>query len=212
MLQYHPFKDNPDAPLWISSNNRYRNKPIIYPGARAMIHRIFEKAGYLKRAELTEEEKHKKMKGKIVWLKKKCNPHHFRKSRASINAPIVSESILCDMMGWVQGSREARTYVHLSGGQVKKAYLEARNIIPRDTKPPETITCICGEVNNRKDKYCYKCYRALSIEVALNDAEKKKNAINEAMLFMSQIIANPELKQKFEAFQKSNATQGRVTT
>jgi integrase len=206
-LQQHPFKDNPNSLLWISDNNKYYNKPLRYVGFKIMLERIFEKAGYLQRYEQTEEEKIKKVKGKIAFLKKKCNLHWMRHGRATLWAPIYKEQILCELMGWQSGSKQAKVYLHLGGSQVKDAFLEANNLIKKENHTPDMITCICGELNNRKDKYCYKCYRPLSINTALIDAENRKNAIDEAVVFMAQIVGNPELKRQFEEFQKSKVMQ-----
>jgi len=88
-LQRHPEKDNPEAYVWYK-----RGKFISYATAQKLLERLFVKAD----------------------IQKKCNPHHFRHSSATYKAKKGwSLSQLCVYYGWEQGSREAQTYINLSG-------------------------------------------------------------------------------------------------
>jgi integrase len=105
-LADHPYKNNPRALLWISTHYGHYGEPIRYYGIKRMLSKIFKRAG----------------------VDKKCNAHHFRHSRATLNAPQYSESVLCKMMGWSVGSRQVRTYVHLNDANIANLFLEAHGI------------------------------------------------------------------------------------
>ena len=48
-LSVHPFRNDPNAPLWVGVGTVGRNEPLSYNGARAMLKRLVKKAGVNKR-------------------------------------------------------------------------------------------------------------------------------------------------------------------
>ncbi|MBW2965283.1 tyrosine-type recombinase/integrase, partial [Candidatus Woesearchaeota archaeon] len=72
-----------------------------YSAIRSMVSRTFEKAG----------------------IRKKCNPHAFRHSRATYMANHLTEFQMNQYFGWIQGSDMPSTYVHMSGREVDDAIL-----------------------------------------------------------------------------------------
>ena len=96
-------------------------------------------------------------------IKKPLNPHHFRHSAATRYANTLTEAQLCGYMGWVQGSQEARTYVHLSGRDIDDAILKMHgkkkeDIKKIDIKKKEPKVCPrCKTVNDHLANMCQVC-------------------------------------------------------
>jgi len=67
-------------------------------------------------------------------IDKPINPHHFRHSRATDLAKKLTEAQLCQYMGWIQSSREAATYIHLSGRDMDKAILTLHGLAEEETE------------------------------------------------------------------------------
>lgn len=181
-LQDHPYKDNPNALLWISTHvGRYYLQPLRYLGIKRLLERVADRAG----------------------LKKKHNAHWFRHSRATILAPQYSEAVLCKIMGWSIGSAQVRTYVHLGASQVENAFLKHHGIAPEERTKPDVQFCVCGTTNTASARYCFKCGNALNIATIVDDELKKTAAIDEALHLFADIMSNPELRKQFEEYKRN---------
>lgn len=176
-LSIHPFRDC-DGFLWIGSSPRNLNAPLMHVGAAKLVKRCFEKAK----------------------LKKKCNLHWFRHSRASILAPKLTEIMLCQFMGWVLGSDQVKAYVHLNRQQLENIYLGYHGLESEKKKEKLTVKCGCGAINNTNARYCYTCGRPLSIDIALQDEETLKKETNKTIQFLIELMKDPEMLKKFEEF------------
>jgi integrase len=175
-MKYHPYQDNENALMWLSSNHKYYHQPLRSIGVQKTLVRVFERANVVK----------------------KRNPHWFRHSRATIWAQSYSESVLCKLMGWTEGSKQVKTYVHLGGTQVQEAFMIQNNIKQETPKETSVIKCTCGTLNHKLQRYCQTCFKPLTLDIALNDEEKKNTAINEAMTIMSEVMKDPELRARFD--------------
>lgn len=182
----HPNKENKNSLLWISKNNGHYGKPLRYIGIRKLLMRVFQRAN----------------------LKKKCNPHFMRHSRATFSARDYREEVLNKMMGWVPGSKMTKTYVHLNSDVVEQEFKRVNGLEEeQEKKVPKTMSCVCGSVNDSHSKYCFKCGKPLKIAVVLEDEQKSNDAISEAIGLLTKIMSNPELKNKFEEYQKNGGKQ-----
>lgn len=179
-MDTHQERDNPDATLWISRVNKWKNERLRYAGIRKLISRCFSRAG----------------------VNKRHNPHFFRHSRATIDAPLYSEAIQCKLKGWRIASTMPRRYTHIKDKQVEDAFLKARGIASEENKvyPDLPIKCICETENPPDSKYCFRCGKALKLDVALEAEERKNAAIEEAFQIMAKIMTDPALKDQFEKF------------
>jgi integrase len=178
-LELHPQRNNPNALVWIVQGNRHEGKPYHWVGIIKTLRRVMLKSG----------------------LKKKCNPHWFRHSRATILVEEnYTEEIIRNIMGWTAGSDEIKTYIHIGAKQVEKAFQERNGLLKEEIKIPKITHCSCGKINSSEARYCIGCGRALSVGIMLEDEVKKKDAINEAFELFSKIMSNPELREKFEQF------------
>jgi len=158
-LNSHPFRENPEAWLWISLNN-FRRLP--YNSLRTVLRVIAEKAG----------------------VKKKVNPHAFRHARATHLANFLTEAQMKEFFGWVQDSDMASVYVHLSGRDVDRAILSLYGVETEESKKKNEILkpkkCLrCGELNPATNRVCGRCFFPLDegAEVIF-EKELKRELIN----------------------------------
>lgn len=89
--------------------------------------------------------------GKKAEIKKPLNPHHFRHSAATRYANTLTEAQLCQFMGWVIGSQESRTYVHLSGRDLDDAILKMHGKKTKDEEKKKI------EIKKKEPKICPRC-------------------------------------------------------
>lgn len=154
-LDTHPEKDNPDAPLWVNYG-RYKGQAMKYGGIRMVIKRAAKNAG----------------------IKKRVYNHLFRHSRITEYATFMTQAQLEKNMGWVHGTQQSGTYIHLAGSQVDNTILEHYGIKEK-SEVPSTMTpkkCPrCSTTNGPTAKYCSSCRMALTSEAAyeIEDDEQK---------------------------------------
>ena len=172
-LNDHPMKNDPEAPLWIKTNN----EPITYSTISKLIKKIAKKAG----------------------IKKGVHAHLFRHSRATFLAQYLTEAQLSHYLGWVQGSKMASIYVHLSGRDMDKALLGIYGIKFEEKKEEERlkpkICPRCKERNAYNAVFCSRCGLPLDIKSAILKSELR----DEADKLLSDILKkNPELSTLLE--------------
>ncbi len=113
-------------------------------------------------------------------LTKKITPHKMRHSRATHLAQHFTEAQMCAYLGWVQGSNMPATYVHLTGKDLDSAVFRL-NGLEENKKPVESkfsnrVCKRCSKKNEPTASFCVQCGAPLSIEVALELDEKRKEA------------------------------------
>lgn len=173
-LNKHPFRDDPNACLWL---NR-RLKPHLYSGINAILRLTATKAG----------------------IKKRVNPHNFRHSRATYLANYLTEAQMKEYFGWQQDSRMAAVYVHLSGKNVDEALLKVYGIdIGKEKKesafkPRECPRC--KEVNQSTNKFCFKCGIVLDEETKA-EVIRKNLERKEADDIMDRLLEDQEFREVF---------------
>jgi hypothetical protein len=80
----------------------------------------------------------------------------------------LNESQLCAIFGWQLGSKQVRTYIHLSRVQVENAYKKLYGLGNKEELPPTLIKCpICSTNNPSKEEVCIKCHNPLTVLGAL---------------------------------------------
>jgi integrase/recombinase XerD len=165
-LNKHPLRDDPNSPVWMSKRTKQQ---IGYKNVIKLIREI------AKKAEIT----------------KRVNPHSFRHARATAMANHLTEAQMKEYFGWVQESKMAAVYVHLSGRDVDTAILKANGIVIDDEKNTSKListTCFrCKESNEPTNKFCKKCGIALdenlAVQLAKEDLKMKRaNALLDRML------------------------------
>ncbi len=162
-IQNHPYRDNPEAPLWVNIVDKWHPKTInhmSYEGVKKMLRVTFNKAG----------------------IKKRHNPHMFRHSRATVLANNITEAQSKQYFGWTQSSDMAARYVHLSGRDVDSAIMKMHGINTVEEEEQikiKQISCPrCSCKNPSNFKLCQRCGGALSIKSAVElQADDKGNAL-----------------------------------
>jgi ribosomal protein L40E len=148
-LQNHPFKDNPESPLWVHYQYTTTPEHLKYDSIRYLLIRYFERAG----------------------IKKPVHPHLFRHSRATyvLANGIMNEQQAKAYFGWTPASDMLATYSHLVDSDANDAILRENNLTPVQQKSQELqpVTCrICNEVNPPRAEYCTKCNAVLDLKKA----------------------------------------------
>jgi integrase len=153
----HPDRDNKDSMLFCGLWSKKKGKDIEYATFRYMLKDLAKKAG----------------------IKKPVNPHYFRHSRASdLAKKVKSPAILCQFMGWKQGSKEAATYVHLDS--TDKEILAINGIKREEQKQEEfkPIKCPrCGIFDSPGSKACPHCGIPLDIQSVLEYEKTSKETL-----------------------------------
>ncbi len=146
-LEEHPFKDDPDASLWVKLGIEGDTGPMDYYGMRKQIKTAARKAG----------------------VNKRIHPHLFRHSRATEMAKHLTEAQMKEYFGWVQGSDMASVYVHLSGRDVDDAILKMHGLKKEEEeeKPKARKCSRCRKVNASHVKFCFNCGAPLDVKVML---------------------------------------------
>ncbi|MGC9209215.1 MAG: tyrosine-type recombinase/integrase [Nitrososphaeria archaeon] len=161
----HPYKDNPEAPIWISLTKNFQKKlqPMKYHYVTQMLKETAKKAG----------------------IKKRIYPHIFRHSAATRDARYLTESELKLKYGWAGGSNMAEVYVHLSGADLDNKLLAIYAGRPVETIRPKFAPIICpkcGQENTPGQRYCGRCGTPLSAQELVRgtvEIEELKKEISE---------------------------------
>jgi integrase/ribosomal protein L40E len=148
-LANHPFRDNPEAPLWV--HYQYNKEPIQlrYDTIRNLLARYFERAG----------------------IKKPFHPHVFRHRRVTyvLAMGIMNEQQAKAYFGWTPDSDMLATYSHLIDQDANNAILRENNLTPVQQKAQELQPRVCPncqELNPPKTEYCVKCGAVLDLKKA----------------------------------------------
>ncbi|MCL5068426.1 MAG: site-specific integrase, partial [Thaumarchaeota archaeon] len=156
-LSLHPFRDSPNAPLWLNSYNQQ----MLYGAATRKMELI------MKRVEQISGKKF----GKRVWF------HLFRHTSATefMRKGKGSQGVMCKRYGWTAGSRMSSIYAHLVDDDVEEAIAKSdatseeyaklsseKSIVERRPKKCER----CGCTNDPFSRFCSRCAFPLDQQAA----------------------------------------------
>lgn len=153
-LSVHPFRDDPDAFVWIKLSKNHYGEQLNYPATRAMVNR----------------------RGKIAHLEKRVNLNMFRHSEATNSAKFMTEAQLRKRHGWSPESKMPAKYVHMINADVDAAIFEHLGIETSERKVEKMpkICQICEVANAPNSTICSKCGKPLDLKTALAKEEKEK--------------------------------------
>jgi hypothetical protein len=179
-LDNHPFKTNPEAPLWIDLEKTANGPvPLDYNGFRAMIFRTVER--HNKRAERLVLPK----------ITKRIHTHLFRyhaQTRDELDG--VPRSIMCKQRGWKTDSKMPERYARIVTKDVDSYYAKKFGITGGEIKEqPKPGRCPrCKEVNAPGMGYCFKCGQPLS--------SKAENVEQQLQKMIEEMLMDPEIHAK----------------
>jgi site-specific recombinase XerD len=129
----------------------------------------------------------RKIKSKVA-LSKHVHAYLFRHSRASYLASQgLNEAQLCTIFGWIIGSKQPATYIHLSGSQTEDAYKRLYGIKKQEETEKQILMCqVCGEMNPSTNNTCSNCYNPLTIKGALK-VKQENEELQKANSFMQEL-------------------------
>lgn len=162
-LNQHPYKDNPDAPMF--TKDRPRGEALGEKGARAILKKIKDRIG----------------------LQKKVNPHWLRHSKLTLEAQDLTDSQLKIYAGWSKTSTMTARYIHLKDSDVTKIRLIKKGIVDADSKEAKddslaTKECPrCKYKNTFSDEYCRRCWIPLN-QKAYQDVLQSQAEINAQLM------------------------------
>jgi integrase/recombinase XerD len=153
-IDVHPFKENPEAPLWIILDKTKYGEPVNWATARAILMRACERAK----------------------LSKRVNLKLFRHSEATNSAKYFNEAQMRMRHGWTPSSKMPANYVHLVNADVDEAYLKHCGIKTGKEEKIELpkICHICRMPNSIESDICNKCGKPLDLKKAIELEDKMK--------------------------------------
>lgn len=144
----HPLK-RPDSPVWLCIGTTNHHGALGYSTLKILIKRL----------------------GRRAKLEKRVYPYIFRHSRATHVAPHLTEAQMDQYFGWVMGSVQPSTYIHLSGRDTDPGIFRMYGIKETDEereKPNLPIKCPrCTNLCEPGAKFCARCGMVLDLELAM---------------------------------------------
>ncbi len=177
-IDNHPFKDNPEAPLWVSIGNRSNHVNMTYQAVRSLFKRLEKKTG----------------------IKKRLYSYIFRHSRATSLATKLTDAQMKLHFGWTQGSKMTSTYIHLSNRDIDDVMLKISGLKKGKSEEEDTLRpkkCPrCKQNNIALSKFCNKCGMVLDektmVEIVEKNMERRK-----ADEILDKLIQNEDFKEMF---------------
>ncbi len=155
-LSIHPFKNDPDAFVWIKLTKKQYGEQLNYPATRAMVNR----------------------RAKMARLEKRVNLNMFRHSEATNSAKFMTEAQLRKRHGWSPESKMPAKYVHMINADVDAAIFEHLGIKTKENEDKNIpkICQICEMANSPENEICSKCGKPLDLQTALIKEEEQQRA------------------------------------
>jgi integrase/recombinase XerD len=185
-INAHPSKNDPDAHLWLTNRGDVPSHTTII----TMLDSVAKRAG----------------------IKKPVNPHSFRHSRATRLACHLTEAQMKEHFGWVQASKMASVYVHLSGRDVDDALLRVYGLKKDDATAAESHmkpkSCSrCKTQNPCTNRFCSLCGLPLdpgATAAALQDDIQRRQADG----ILDRMLEDPAFKEQFLRKLKDTVASG----
>jgi len=186
LAQYMQTKKNTNEEdyFWVSDSDKNKGTQLQYAGATKILRKLFARAN----------------------IKKRCNPHSFRHSRATELSKTLTEPQLRLFFGWERGSDTPSVYTHLSGRDIDDVILNMNGLVSKKEQDEDKsrICSLCETVNRPKSNFCSKCGYGLTTKSVVELEDRKNKNIDDAMNYFMDIAKDPELLKKFEEFKQLN--------
>jgi len=180
-VSVHPYHDDPQAPLWLTTATNHLNQPMSWLAADKLVKDIAGRAG------IKQERAHMYM---------------FRHGSATRNARFLTDSELRLMYGWSPTSRVPGRYIHLSGGDLDEKYRAVYTGKPVEPAKPDFAPVICPRCGSKASpgmRFCPKCAspleRAERAKMAVQE-ESTKREVSELRGLLEKYLRPPSPKGK----------------
>jgi len=183
-IDMHPFKDNPEAPLWINLEKLPEMVALNYNGFRAMISRTVKRHNKLAPSK------------DLPLITKKISTHVFRYyAQTRDEREKVPRTIMCRQRGWSPTSKMPERYARLVSSDVDKFLLEQHGLAEDEVEQKEVAQRCrrCKEINPPGASYCYKCGMPLTKE-AVARLDQVQDGIEGVM---EELINDREVREIF---------------
>ena len=160
-LAVHPFKEDPEAPLWVLLEGKRHGKHMTLKAAQIMVDK----------------------RRRLAAIPKRINLQIFRHSSATNAATFLTDELMKKRMGWTKTSAMPSRYTHLTNVDLDRAVLKQYGVDLDDKNNSHRLPKVCNlcETSNSPDsKSCSKCGRPLNLQVAL-ELEEKENENHESI-------------------------------
>lgn len=155
----HPFRDEPDAPLFYREDNQTDyGKPLGIAGANKKLKTLDFRSGV-------------KKNGTLYFLRH--GGYTWKKSLG------MKDALAGKDMGWVPGSKQARRYEHLQDSDVLQERLRlADERFEEEVKPKLKVrVCpFCNQENSPLNEMCATCGQTLDLKMVTKELEALKQA------------------------------------
>jgi len=169
-LSIHPFRNDPNAYLWLSEATNHRWRPLGLRSAEKMFKDIMKQSG--------------------INNNKRPRLYILRHSRATHLANKLTEAQMCSYFGWRLGTKVVQRYIHLAGVRTDDALLELAGVkVDKD-----------NESSPLKVRYCKRCNEMLSPnhEFCIRCGYSDKDTVANAIASDDVIILQGEEKKELE--------------
>ena len=189
--QHHPFADNQDYPLWITTDHNQKDaygNAWTYAGCNNKLKRLSKRSG----------------------LTKPINLNLFRHSEATRTASFMTEATLRKRHGWTGNSKMSARYVHMVESDVEDAILSHHGLKKKVEKAENTpIKCqYCDMFNPPDVALCSKCSKPTNLEEAIKQDVQRQQQDDVLMQKLEEIQqwqkdfdeAKPAMERRFNKF------------
>jgi integrase len=181
---FHPFKNDPEAPLFTSFTDlRTPKTNLKADGIGTVVRRAAIRAGVEKRIRM--------------------HPHKFRHLRASQLAEAGwNEPMLRQYFGWAKASKMPATYIHMTQKSMNNRYYRMYGKADAEEQKPQILEepklcSACGTQNPNGYRFCFQC------DAALDEEEQKRVDVKkEIQNTLNFIATDTELTKKFSRLLK----------
>ena len=204
-INSHPYKNDPEAPLWVKHGSK---EPMMHATFLSLLKRTARHCG----------------------IKKRMYNHLFRHTRVThlFMQGQINEQQAKVYFGWTPDSKVLGQYSHLISQDVDKSYKKIYGLASEKDVKPELMPKVCGKckaINGFADKYCRKCGHRLDSDAGEGTSEAKAGTARqvspmqaantagergqvsdkvktEALEILKKLAENPEIKGAIDALTK----------
>jgi len=163
-LSSHPFKDDPESPLWVNISKLNYGTRLTHQSATLILYNACKKSQ----------------------IGKKINLKLFRHSEATRTAMFMTEATLRKRHGWSPTSKMPSKYAHINQKDVEDSILGHYGIKQEEERINRVpkICPVCKNQNSYDSNTCDNCSKPLDLEKAISleeDAQKEKDDLEKRL-------------------------------